>query len=86
MTDAEGAAGADLTAAIRAAYDANGAAWDDGPRRIYDQLAVALLDAASTSYAGAHRRRRGRRHRCGDRGVASPAAPASWPSTFRPAC
>ena len=52
MTDAEGAASEDLTAAIRAAYDANGAAWDDGPRRIYDQLAVALLDAASTSYTG----------------------------------
>jgi ubiquinone/menaquinone biosynthesis C-methylase UbiE len=52
MTDAEGAASADLTAAIRAAYDANGAAWDDGPRRIYDQLAMALLDAASIHYTG----------------------------------
>ena len=52
MTDAEGAASEDLTAAIGAVYDANGAARDDGPRRIYDQLAVTLLDAASTSYAG----------------------------------
>jgi ubiquinone/menaquinone biosynthesis C-methylase UbiE len=35
---------ADVTADVRAAYDATGAAWDNGPRRIYDQLAVALLD------------------------------------------
>jgi SAM-dependent methyltransferase len=35
---------ADVTADVRAAYDATGAAWDDGPRRIYDQLAAVLLD------------------------------------------
>jgi ubiquinone/menaquinone biosynthesis C-methylase UbiE len=35
---------ADVTADVRAAYDATGAAWDNGPRRIYDQLAIALLD------------------------------------------
>jgi ubiquinone/menaquinone biosynthesis C-methylase UbiE len=35
---------ADVTADVRAAYDATGAAWDNGPRRIYDQLAAVLLD------------------------------------------
>ena len=30
----------DVTADVRAAYDATGAAWDNGPRRIYDQLAI----------------------------------------------
>jgi SAM-dependent methyltransferase len=35
---------ADIAADVRAAYDATGAAWDRGPRRIYDQLALALLD------------------------------------------
>jgi len=34
----------DVRADVRAAYDATGAAWDSGPRRIYDQLALALLD------------------------------------------
>jgi ubiquinone/menaquinone biosynthesis C-methylase UbiE len=34
----------DVRAEVRAAYDATGAAWDRGPRRIYDQLAIALLD------------------------------------------
>jgi SAM-dependent methyltransferase len=33
-----------VRADVRAAYDATGAAWDRGPRRIYDQLALALLD------------------------------------------
>ena len=51
MPDADAAAATDLTLAIRAAYDASGAAWDSGPRRIYDQLAAGLLDAASISFA-----------------------------------
>ena len=52
MTDADPAASAHLTAEIRAAYDENGAAWDGGPRRIYDQLASSLLDAAAIEFAG----------------------------------
>ncbi|HEY0871665.1 MAG TPA: methyltransferase domain-containing protein [Acidothermaceae bacterium] len=43
MTDPADAA-FDVRADVRAAYDATGAAWDNGPRRIYDQLAIALLD------------------------------------------
>jgi len=35
---------ADVRADVRAAYDATGAAWERGPRRVYDQLATALLD------------------------------------------
>jgi ubiquinone/menaquinone biosynthesis C-methylase UbiE len=41
---------ADVTAGVRAAYDATGAAWDNGPRRIYDQLAIALLDQCPVSF------------------------------------
>jgi ubiquinone/menaquinone biosynthesis C-methylase UbiE len=41
---------ADVTADVRAAYDATGAAWDDGPRRVYDQLAVALLDRSPVPF------------------------------------
>jgi ubiquinone/menaquinone biosynthesis C-methylase UbiE len=41
---------ADVTADVRAAYDATGAAWDDGPRRIYDQLAAVLLDQCPLSF------------------------------------
>jgi ubiquinone/menaquinone biosynthesis C-methylase UbiE len=41
---------ADVTAGVRAAYDATGAAWDNGPRRIYDQLAIALLDRSPVSF------------------------------------
>ena len=44
---------ADVTADVRAAYDATGAAWDNGPRRIYDQLAIALLDQSPVSFDGA---------------------------------
>ena len=51
MTDADPAAATDLNVAIRAAYDASGAAWDSGPRRIYDRLAAVLLDAASIPFA-----------------------------------
>jgi ubiquinone/menaquinone biosynthesis C-methylase UbiE len=36
--------GGDLGAQVQAAYDATGAAWDRGPRRIYDLLAGDLLD------------------------------------------
>jgi ubiquinone/menaquinone biosynthesis C-methylase UbiE len=42
----------DVTAAVRAAYDATGAAWDAGPRRVYDQLAVALLDRSPVDVVG----------------------------------
>jgi ubiquinone/menaquinone biosynthesis C-methylase UbiE len=42
----------DVTAAVRAAYDATGAAWDTGPRRVYDQLAIALLDRSPVDVAG----------------------------------
>jgi len=52
MTDADPAAATDLSLAIRAAYDASGAAWDSGPRRIYDRLAAGLLDAAAIPFAG----------------------------------
>jgi len=52
MTDADPAAATDLTVSIRAAYDASGAAWDSGPRRIYDRLAAGLLDAAAIPFAG----------------------------------
>jgi ubiquinone/menaquinone biosynthesis C-methylase UbiE len=45
--------GADVSADVRAAYDATGAAWDSGPRRVYDQLAVALLDRSPVDIAGA---------------------------------
>lgn len=41
---------ADVRAEVRAAYDATGAAWDNGPRRIYDQLAVALLDRCPVAF------------------------------------
>ena len=41
---------ASVTADVRAAYDATGAAWDGGPRRIYDQLAGVLLDACPVSF------------------------------------
>jgi ubiquinone/menaquinone biosynthesis C-methylase UbiE len=41
---------ADVRADVRAAYDATGAAWDNGPRRIYDQLAVALLDRCPVAF------------------------------------
>jgi ubiquinone/menaquinone biosynthesis C-methylase UbiE len=44
---------ADVTADVRAAYDATGAAWDNGPRRIYDQLAAVLLDQSPVSFDGA---------------------------------
>jgi ubiquinone/menaquinone biosynthesis C-methylase UbiE len=44
---------ADVTADVRAAYDATGAAWDNGPRRIYDQLAAVLLDQSPVSFGGA---------------------------------
>jgi ubiquinone/menaquinone biosynthesis C-methylase UbiE len=44
---------ADVTADVRAAYDATGAAWDNGPRRIYDQLAAVLLDQSPASFDGA---------------------------------
>jgi len=50
MTDADPAATTDLSLAIRAAYDASGASWDSGPRRIYDRLAAGLLDAASIPF------------------------------------
>lgn len=40
----------DVRADVRAAYDATGAAWDNGPRRIYDQLAVALLDRCPVAF------------------------------------
>ncbi|HEY8728137.1 MAG TPA: class I SAM-dependent methyltransferase [Acidothermaceae bacterium] len=50
MTDADPAATTDLSLAIRAAYDASGASWDSGPRRIYDRLAAGLLDAASIQF------------------------------------
>jgi SAM-dependent methyltransferase len=43
----------DVTAAVRAAYNATGAAWDTGPRRVYDQLAIALLDRSPVELAGA---------------------------------
>ena len=43
----------DVTADVRAAYDATGAAWDNGPRRIYDQLAAVLLDESPVPFAGA---------------------------------
>jgi ubiquinone/menaquinone biosynthesis C-methylase UbiE len=43
-TDVSLGVSAAVRADVRAAYDATGAAWDNGPRRIYDQLAVALLD------------------------------------------
>jgi ubiquinone/menaquinone biosynthesis C-methylase UbiE len=38
---------------MRAAYDATGAAWDAGPRRVYDALAAALLDCSPVAIAGA---------------------------------
>jgi ubiquinone/menaquinone biosynthesis C-methylase UbiE len=41
---------ADVTADVRAAYDSTGAAWDRGPRRIYDQLAAVLLDGCPVSF------------------------------------
>jgi ubiquinone/menaquinone biosynthesis C-methylase UbiE len=44
---------ADVTADVRAAYDATGAAWDNGPRRIYDQLAAVLLDQSPVSFGDA---------------------------------
>lgn len=44
---------ADVTADVRAAYDATGAAWDNGPRRIYDQMAAVLLDQCTVSFDGA---------------------------------
>lgn len=44
---------ADVTADVRAAYDATGAAWDDGPRRVYDQLAAVLLDQSPLPFDGA---------------------------------
>ncbi len=44
---------ADVTADVRAAYDATGAAWDNGPRRVYDQLAAVLLDQCPVSFDGA---------------------------------
>jgi ubiquinone/menaquinone biosynthesis C-methylase UbiE len=44
---------ADVRADVRAAYDATGAAWDNGPRRIYDQLAAVLLDQSPVSFDGA---------------------------------
>jgi SAM-dependent methyltransferase len=50
--DVDPAATSELTLAIRAAYDASGAAWDSGPRRIYDRLAAGLLDAASIPFTG----------------------------------
>lgn len=40
----------DVTSDVRAAYDATGAAWDGGPRRIYDQLAIALLDRSPVPF------------------------------------
>ena len=43
----------DVTADVRAAYDATGAAWDNGPRRIYAQLAAVLLDERAVSFDGA---------------------------------
>src|SRR5450432_1952520 len=52
MTDADPAAATDLSLAIRAAYNASGASWDSGPRRIYDRLAAGLLDAAAIPFAG----------------------------------
>lgn len=53
MTDPANAASdvrADVTFDVRAAYDATGAAWDNGPRRIYDQLALALLDRCPVAF------------------------------------
>jgi ubiquinone/menaquinone biosynthesis C-methylase UbiE len=44
---------ADVRADVRAAYDATGAAWDSGPRRVYDQLAGVLLDQSPASFDGA---------------------------------
>ena len=38
---------------MKAAYDATGAAWDAGPRRVYDALAAALLDYSPVTIAGA---------------------------------
>jgi ubiquinone/menaquinone biosynthesis C-methylase UbiE len=38
---------------MKAAYDATGAAWDAGPRRVYDALAAALLDYSPVPIAGA---------------------------------
>jgi SAM-dependent methyltransferase len=43
---------ADVTADVRAAYNATGAAWDRGPRRVYDQLAIALLDRSPVDIGG----------------------------------
>jgi SAM-dependent methyltransferase len=44
MTDNTTGDLSDVGAQVRAAYDATGAAWDRGPRRIYDLLAAGLLD------------------------------------------
>ena len=49
----EGVSGDEVTADVRAAYDATGPAWDAGPRRVYDQLAIALLDRSPVDIAGA---------------------------------
>ncbi len=43
----------DPTSGIRAAYDASGDAWRSGPERVYERLAVALLDRAPVPLAGA---------------------------------
>ena len=52
MTEGGDAIARDVTAGVRAAYDATGAAWDNGPRRVYDQLAIALLDRSPVDVAG----------------------------------
>lgn len=47
-----GRAAADLTASLRAGYDAAAGAWADGPGRMYARLAEALVAAAPVPLAG----------------------------------